>query len=573
MVHYLYVNLYGRKRFLPAAALQPDFQPAHPELLSDVVTDAVSSVQFRYGELETEDMDFYRDGVSIFIYDTSGYLLAPRINLGVQADSVLQDQTARLVRVNGTPQMIYDLYAVRDDTPFWVRGVVSMAESDLTYGSIRYLILLGMPLFILIAALGGYGVTRRAFLPVAGIAQAAEQISSGTDLSRRIPEGKRNDELSRLARTVNGMLSRLQESFARERRFTSDVSHELRTPLAVIRSQCEYALSPEVDCDGKQEALTSILRQTRRMSDMASQLLLLSRGGKRHLHPQPGSGQFKPPDCHDLHGPGAGGRSRGPYHGNSNSAGSHTELRRDADDPPDYQPDHQCHPLQSARRLYPGVPVHRVSLRRSQPAYGRNPRIRHGNRHREGRPGKNLGALLPGGLFQKQRRNRLRTLHGPLDRPGPRGMGRGGKQPRAWKRVYGVGAGWVKGKAIRKGTIMIKTKMDLKYYINADLKAHGFKRGIHSLSFAKCLKAYLIPTPWYYQILLRKAEYHWNTSNRFKQRFLGNLYKLRLYRYGAKMRVLDRLKLFRPRLCLPHIGTIVVNQAANSVQISGFRLA
>ena len=248
------------------------------ELLSDVVTDAVSNVQFRYGELETEDMDFYRDGVSIFIYDTSGYLLAPRINLGVQADSVLQDQTARLVRVNGTPQMIYDLYAVRDDTPFWVRGVVSMAESDLTYGSIRYLILLGMPLFILIAALGGYGVTRRAFLPVAGIAQAAEQISSGTDLSRRIPEGKRNDELSRLARTVNGMLSRLQESFARERRFTSDVSHELRTPLAVIRSQCEYALSPEADCDGKQEALTSILRQTRRMSDMASQLLLLSRG-------------------------------------------------------------------------------------------------------------------------------------------------------------------------------------------------------------------------------------------------------------------------------------------------------
>ena len=146
------------------------------ELLSDVVTDAVSSVQFRYGELETEDMDFYRNGVSIFIYDTSGYILAPRINLGVQADSVLQDQTARLVRVNGTPQMIYDLYAVRDDTPFWVRGVVSMAESDLTYGSIRYLILLGMPLFILIAALGGYGVTRRAFLPVAGIAQAAEVV-------------------------------------------------------------------------------------------------------------------------------------------------------------------------------------------------------------------------------------------------------------------------------------------------------------------------------------------------------------------------------------------------------------
>lgn len=255
------------------------------ELLSDVVTDAVSSVQFRYGELETEDMDFYRNGVSIFIYDTSGYLLAPRINLGVQADSVLQDQTARLVRVNGTPQMIYDLYAVRDNTPFWVRGVVSMAESDLTYGSIRYLILLGMPLFILIAALGGFAVTRRAFVPVVQIVEAAEQINTGTDLSRRIPEGQRRDELSRLSRAINRMLSRLQESFDRERRFTSDVSHELRTPLSVIRSQCEYALSPESDCTQKEEALSSILRQTRRMTDMVSQLLLLSRGENGTFQP------------------------------------------------------------------------------------------------------------------------------------------------------------------------------------------------------------------------------------------------------------------------------------------------
>ena len=51
------------------------------EILSNVVTDAVRDVHFRYGELDTEDMDFYRDGVSIFIYDTSGYLLAPQINL------------------------------------------------------------------------------------------------------------------------------------------------------------------------------------------------------------------------------------------------------------------------------------------------------------------------------------------------------------------------------------------------------------------------------------------------------------------------------------------------------------
>lgn len=255
------------------------------EILSNVVTDAVRDVHFRYGELDTEDMDFYRDGVSIFIYDTSGYLLAPQINLGLQADSVLQDQVIRRVQVGGTPQMIYDLYAVQDNTAFWVRGVVSMAEADLAFASIRYLVLLGMPLFILLAALGGFAVTRRAFVPVIQIVEAAEQINTGTDLSLRIPEGQRKDELSRLSRAINQMLSRLQESFDRERRFTSDVSHELRTPLAVIRSQCEYALSPDSDCAQREEALGSILRHTRRMTDMVSQLLLLSRGE---------NGTFKP---------------------------------------------------------------------------------------------------------------------------------------------------------------------------------------------------------------------------------------------------------------------------------------
>ena len=255
------------------------------EILSNVVTDAVRDVHFRYGELDTEDMDFYRDGVSIFIYDTSGYLLAPQINLGIQADSVLQDQVVRKVQTGGPQQMIYHLYAIQSGTPFWVRGVISLAEADLAFASIRYLVLLGMPLFILLAALGGFAVTRRAFVPVVQIVEAAEQINTGTDLSRRIPEGQRKDELSRLSRAINQMLSRLQESFDRERRFTSDVSHELRTPLSVIRSQCEYALSPESDCAQREEALGSILRHTRRMTDMVSQLLLLSRGENGTFQP------------------------------------------------------------------------------------------------------------------------------------------------------------------------------------------------------------------------------------------------------------------------------------------------
>lgn len=255
------------------------------QTLTDVVTDTVNSVELRYGHLDFEDMDFYRNGVSIFLYDTSGYLLAPKINLGVQADSTLQDQIIRVVQVNGEKQMIYDVYAVQGNQAFWVRGIASMAEAGMAYSSFRFLCLVGMPAFLVLTALGGFMVTKRAFLPVSQMAETAGQISSGTDLTRRIETGSKKDELSRLALAMNRMLERLQASFNRERQFTSDVSHELRTPLSVIRSQCEYALSPEADCGQKEEALASILRQTRRMTDMVSQLLLLSRAENGTFQP------------------------------------------------------------------------------------------------------------------------------------------------------------------------------------------------------------------------------------------------------------------------------------------------
>lgn len=109
---------------------------------------------------------------------------------------------------------------------------------------------------------------------------------------------------------------------------------------------------------------------------------------------------------------------------------------------------------------------------------------------------------------------------------------------------------------------MIQSKNDLNFYIDSDLKACGFQKGRKSLSFSEYLKGILIPTPWYYQILLRKTEYYRNTGNPLRQKLLGNLYRLRLYRYGAKCGYSIALNCFGPGLCLPHIGTIVINQAA-----------
>ena len=251
----------------------------------DVVADTVKTARFHYGELDDENIDYYKDEVSVFLYDTQGRLLAPKVNRGIQVDSVLEDQTVRKVEGYGEQWMVYDLYAVQDDTGFWVRGVLPLSGSVKNLGRLVLLALVAVPVLVLMAAGGGYLITRKAFSAVGSMAKAADAINSGDDLSRRVPDDGSGDELSRLGRTMNSMLKRLQDSFESEKQFTSDVSHELRTPASVIISQCEYALSGKASASDKDRALEASLRQARRMSSIISQLLLMVRAE---------NGKFKP---------------------------------------------------------------------------------------------------------------------------------------------------------------------------------------------------------------------------------------------------------------------------------------
>lgn len=79
---------------------------------------------------------------------------------------------------------------------------------------------------------------------------------------------------------------------------------------------------------------------------------------------------------------------------------------------------------------------------------------------------------------------------------------------------------------------MINSKQDLNYYIDCDMKARFGEEG--KINFAKKISALLIPHPWYFQVLLRKAEYYTNCGPRNLRRTIGNFMKFRAYRYGAK---------------------------------------
>jgi heavy metal sensor kinase len=153
---------------------------------------------------------------------------------------------------------------------------VSMQDFDRSLERFRAALYALGPLFLLLAALGGYWLSRRALAPVDQITRAARTIGA-QDLSRRLDVPRTSDELERLADTLNEMLSRLEAAFERVTQFTADASHELRTPVSVMRTNAEIALrKPRSEAEYR-EALSRTLEESEKISRLIEQLLLLAR--------------------------------------------------------------------------------------------------------------------------------------------------------------------------------------------------------------------------------------------------------------------------------------------------------
>jgi two-component system sensor histidine kinase QseC len=84
-------------------------------------------------------------------------------------------------------------------------------------------------------------------------------------------------ELLPIAQRLNDLLARLENSFARERRFTADAAHELRTPIAELRSLAEVALKWPDDLAAAHNALEEALAIAQQMEAIAAGLLALAR--------------------------------------------------------------------------------------------------------------------------------------------------------------------------------------------------------------------------------------------------------------------------------------------------------
>jgi heavy metal sensor kinase len=149
------------------------------------------------------------------------------------------------------------------------KSMVLMSE----YG-MRLLLL--TPAVLVLAAIGGHFMSRKALAPVAAIASEARRINEH-NLDVRLPISPTGDEISQLSETLNQMLERVESGVRSIRDFTANAAHELRTPLALIRTEVEVALSRPRLSDEYREACEQVQMEAVRMTGLIDSLLMLAR--------------------------------------------------------------------------------------------------------------------------------------------------------------------------------------------------------------------------------------------------------------------------------------------------------
>ncbi len=151
----------------------------------------------------------------------------------------------------------------------------SLYNVDATMNQVRWAILGGILVTLVLVGISGGVIVRRALSPVEQITRTAQSIESSSDLSRRVGYTGPMDEIGRLATTFDHMIGHLHRVFESQKNFIADASHDLRGPLTVIRGNLDL-LKRNLGDQERQESLRAMEAETVRMEKMANDLLLLA---------------------------------------------------------------------------------------------------------------------------------------------------------------------------------------------------------------------------------------------------------------------------------------------------------
>lgn len=203
--------------------------------------------------------------------------------LRAQVEPVRQD-TGELLVDTHNPLRLYavPVAAQQDGRPLVLIVAIDRAQQDEALRELlAQLSAAGFATLVVTSFVGG-ALARAALAPVERYRRGAAEIADGaTELRLDVPED-RNDEITRLGHTLNGMLDALEHALERERRFLNDASHELRTPLTLLISRVQLTQRRSRSVAEHEVALDEIATDLSRLTALADQLLDLGTQAPSH---------------------------------------------------------------------------------------------------------------------------------------------------------------------------------------------------------------------------------------------------------------------------------------------------
>jgi two-component system OmpR family sensor kinase len=192
---------------------------------------------------------------------------------------------ARIPGYSGTWRIVA-IGIKRNARPFVLVAARTLAGRGEALDRLEREFLVGGLAALALAIFLGYALGSSALRPVEAMRSRAAAITASTR-GQRLPVPRPRDELSRLAETLNEMLTRLEAALEHERRFVEDASHELRTPLTLLRAELDLAMSRPRSRAELELALQSASDDTERLTRLAEDLLLIARSGQEGLPIRP----------------------------------------------------------------------------------------------------------------------------------------------------------------------------------------------------------------------------------------------------------------------------------------------
>jgi signal transduction histidine kinase len=188
---------------------------------------------------------------------------------------VLRAQVTSYQDPDGTHYIVTWQKVTASSGPLRIAIATPLTEVTRSVDTLARSLWVGTPGLIVLVGLVVWVLVGRALRPVEAIRVQVDAIT-GTTMDRRVPVPNTDDEVARLARTMNGMLDRLESASARQRAFVSDASHELRSPVSTIRTELEVASADAEHADWPEVAQRT-LGETDRLGRLVDDLLALAR--------------------------------------------------------------------------------------------------------------------------------------------------------------------------------------------------------------------------------------------------------------------------------------------------------